>query len=275
MRKMEKKTSPQLGGYLEALLASCPVAILATDAEGIIKFANKEAGKLTEREVRELIGESIVVVYESLEVARETNRKLYASGGTIHEHESRAKTKSGKVIPVHISATHLKDSLGKYIGAVGYFEKYRPWSSEEAKVKAYAEELEAKLEEWKDLGAPVFRLYPGLSAVVVVGRVDSSRFDRITSNLLNHVKDVKTRVVLIDLSAAIISDNTVANQVVKTIRTVYLLGVQSVLAGIQTSIAQAMEPLLTDVGFVKSFSSTEAALEAALNMLGYEVCKKE
>jgi len=63
--------------------------------------------------------------------------------------------------------------------------------------------------------------------------------------------------------------------VVKTIRTVYLLGVQSVLAGIQTSIAQAMEPLLTDVGFVKSFSSTEAALEAALNMLGYEVCKKE
>jgi len=272
---MEKKMSPHLGGYLEALLTSCPVAILATNAEGIIKFANKEAGKLTEREVHELIGESIVLVYECLEAAKETNRKLFQSGGTIYEHESRAKTKSGKIIPVRISATHLKDSSGKYIGAVGYFERYRPWSSEETKVKACAEELEAKLQEWKDLGAPVFRLYPGLSAVVVVGRVDSSRFDRITSNLLNHVKDVKTKVVLIDLSAAIISDNTVANQVVKTIRTVYLLGVQSVLAGIQTSIAQAMEPLLTDVGFVKSFSSTEAALEAALNILGYEVCKKE
>lgn len=272
---MEKKTSPHLGGYLEALLTSCPVAILATDAEGTIKFANKEAGKLTGREVHELIGESIVLVYDCLESARETNRKLFQCGGTIYEHESKAKTKSGKTIPVRVSATHLKDSYGKYIGAVGYFEKYRPWSSEEAKAKVYAEELETKLQECKDLGAPVFRLYPGLSAVVVVGHIDSSRFDCITSNLLDHIKDVKTRVVLIDLSAAIISDNTVASQVVKTIRTVYLLGVQSVLAGIQTSIAQAMESLLTDVGFVKSFSSTEAALEAALNMLGYEVCKKE
>ena len=272
---MEKQSPTHRGGYLEALLTSCPVAILATDAEGTIKFANKEACRLTECEMSELISESIVILYENLEVARETNRKLYASGGTIHEHESRAKTKSGKIVPVRISAAHLKDSSGKYIGAVGFFEKYRPWSAEETKVKAYAEELEAKLEEWKDLGAPVFQLYPGLTAVIIVGRVDTNRFGRITSNLLSHVKSTGTRVVLIDLSSALVTDSNVTSELVKTIRTVHLLGVQCVLAGIQTSVAQAMEALLETVDFVKSFGSTETALEAALDNIGFKIQKKD
>ncbi len=55
------------GGHLEALLNSCPDAILAVNAEGIIKFANKEACRLTERTMNELIGESIVDMYENLE----------------------------------------------------------------------------------------------------------------------------------------------------------------------------------------------------------------
>ncbi len=278
----EKRQQPQpqppshRGGYLEALLTSCPVAILATDAEGTIKFANKEACKLTEREIQELIGESIVTVYESLEAAREANRKLYESGGIIREHESKAKTKMGKLVPIRISAAHLKDSSGKYVGAVGFFEKFRPWSTEEAKVKNYAEELvEAKLKECEDLGAPVFELYPSLSATVIVGHVDVNRFNRITGNLLNHVKSAKARVVLIDLSTALITDDSVASELVKTMRTLQLLGAQCVLAGIQTSVAQAMEPLLTSMNFVKSFSSTGDALEVALNSIGFKIQKKE
>ena len=263
------------GGYLEALLTSCPVAILATNADGIITFANKEACKLAEREMHELVGESIVCVYESLEAAREANRKLYMSGGTIHEHESNAKTKTGKLVPIRISASHMKDSAGNYIGAVGFFEKYRPWGEAEVKIKAYAEELEAKLAEWKDLGAPVFELYPGLSVVVVVGRLGVSRCEQVTRNLLDHVKSVKGRVALIDLSAALADDaEAVAGQLVKTIRTIQLLGAQCVLAGMQASVAQAMEPLIADLGSVKSFCSTSVAIEAALDSLGFEVRKK-
>ena len=272
---MEKQLPPRRGGYLEALLSSCPFAILSTDAEGKVTFANKEACKLTEREMKELVGENIAIVYESLEAARETNRKLYISGGVIHDHESKARTKSGKVVPIRVSASHLKDSSGTYIGAVGYFEKYRPWTTAEASVKAYAEELEAKLEEWKDLGAPVFDLYPGLTAAVIVGRLNVARFDRINTNLLDHVKSEKSRVVLIDLSAALVDDENVAAQLLKTIRTVHLLGTQCVLAGIQSSVARAMEPLVADLNAIKSFSSMDIALEAALDIIGFKVGKKD
>lgn len=263
------------GGYLEALLTSCPVAILATDAEGKITFANKEAGKLAECELRELIGQSIVTIYESLEAARETNRQLYQNNGAIRDHESMAKTKSGNLIPVRISAAHIHDSSGKYIGAVGYFETYRPWTNEEAKIKAYAQELETELKGRKDMEAPIFELYPGLSVVSITGRLDSKRFERIIANLLSNLNSTKTRVVLIDLSAASVTDDNVISQLIKIIRTTHLLGIKCVLGGVQLSMAKAMESLVTDMTSVMSFRSIDMALQVALNSIGLEIRKKD
>lgn len=272
---MEKQTSTHRGGHLEALLNGCPDAILAIDADGIIKFANKEACKLTERNMNELIGESIVEVYENVEAAREANRKIYEAGGTIHDMETKTRTKSGKLIPVRVSASHLYDSAGKYIGGVGYFCRYRPWSGAEAEVKARVDELENKLDKWKTLAAPVFELYPGLSIMVVVGHLDIDRFEDITQNLLNHVEKAKTRVVLLDLSATVADDNQVATELAKTIRTVRLLGADCIIADMQPNLAVAMEPLMPGLGTLKSYSCMDLALEEALCTIGYEIRKKD
>ena len=270
---MEKQaTTPR--GNLEALLNSCPDAILAINAEGVIKFANNEACMLTERNMNELIGESIVEVYENIEAAREANRKIYEAGGTVHDMETTTKTKTGKVIPVRVSASHLYDSAGKYIGGVGYFAKYRPWTGAEAQVKARVDELEARLDKWKALAAPVFELYPGLSVMVIVGHLDVDRFEDIITNLLNHVEKVKTRVILLDLASAIVDDGEVAKQFAKTIRTVRLLGAECIIADMQTTLARALEPLMADLGSVKSYSCMELALEEALKVIGYEIRQK-
>jgi PAS domain S-box-containing protein len=274
-KKIEKQVTTRRGGHLEALLNGCPDAILAVDAEGIIKFANKEACKLTERKMTELIGESIVEVYENKEAAREANRKIYQAGGTIHDMETRARTKSGKLIPVRVSASHLYDSNGKYIGGVGYFARYRPWTGAEAEVKARVDELEDMLDKWKALAAPVFELYPGLSVMLVVGHLDVDRFEDIITNLLNHIASVKTRVVLLDLSAAVMDEEKVAEQLKKTVRAVRLMGVECVVAGMQTALARALEPLIADIGMAKNFSCMELALEAALDIIGCKVCPKD
>ncbi|MCK4273954.1 MAG: PAS domain-containing protein, partial [Dehalococcoidales bacterium] len=264
---MEKQaTTPR--GNLEALLNSCPDAILAINAEGVIKFANNEACKLTERNMNELIGESIVEVYENIEAARVANRKIYEAGGTVHDLETTTKTKSGKVVPVRVSASHLYDSAGKYIGGVGYFAKYRPWGGAEAQVKARVDELEARLDKWKALAAPVFELYPGLSVMVIVGHLDVDRFEDITTNLLNHVEKYKTRVVLLDLSGTVVDDSEVARHFAKVIRTVRLLGTDCIIADMQTAMARAMEPLMADLGSVKSYSCMDIALEQALKTIG-------
>lgn len=260
---------------MEALLHGCPDAIIAIDAEGTITFANEEASKLTEREMNELVGQSITIVYTSPEAARETNRKLYLSGGVIHDHESMAKTKTGKLVPIRISASHLRDTSGKYKGAVGYFQTYRPWTQTEAESKAYTEELELALAEWKAIGAPIYELFPGLSYLVVVGRLNGSRLRQITNDLLTHMKTYKTDAVRIDLSTALIDDPaSVASELLKMIRSVRLLGAESILTGIDAPLALAMEPLMTDVNLIKSFGSRDAALQAALDVIGYEIHQK-
>lgn len=271
---MEKQVTTHRGGHLEAMLNGCPDAVLAINAEGIIQFANNEACKLTERRMNELIGESIVEVYESIEAAREANRKIYQAGGTIHDMETKTRTKSGKIVPVRVSASHLLDSNGKYIGGVGYFAQYRPWVGAEADIKNRVEELEAKLDKWKALAAPVFELYPGLSVMVVVGNLIVERFEDIITNLLNHVEKTKTRVVLLDLSAAIADNSEVAKQLARLIRTVRLLGADCIIADMHATLAREMEPLMADLGHLKSYSSMEVALEQALKIIGYEICQK-
>ncbi len=272
---MEKQVTTHRGGHLEALLNGCPDAILAVNADGIIKFANKEACKLAERSMTELIGESIVEVYESKEAAREANKKIYEAGGTVHDLETKTRTKSGKLIPVRVSASHLYDHNGKYIGGVGYFAQYRPWTGAEAEVKARVDDLEAKLDKWKALAAPVFELYPGLSIMVVVGHLDADRFEDIITNLLDHITGVKTHVVLLDLSAAVMDEEKVAEQLKKTVRAVRLLGAECVVAGMQTALARALEPLVTDIGMAKNFSCMELALEAALDIIGCKISPKD
>ncbi len=148
---MDKQTKSSRANRMDPLLSSD--AVLAINAEGIIKFANQEACELTERTMDELIGASIVEVYATIELAREANRKIYRAGGSIHNLETRTKTKSGKVIPVHVSAQHLYDAKGEYIGGVGYFAKYKPGIIEEAQIKARVEQLEAKMENWKKLAS--------------------------------------------------------------------------------------------------------------------------
>lgn len=270
---MEKQVSTRHEGYLEALLNASPLGILAINADGKITFANKQSTVIFECEMRDLLGENITTVYATPEEAKEANRQLYAGGGAIRDHESRGKTKKGKIVPLRISAVHLIAGA-QYTGAVGFFETYRPWTAAEAKVKAHAEEIEARLEELRKLSVPIFELYPGLTMVQVIGHLDAGRWGDIAASLLSHMETSKSRVILIDLSPATVADDEVAGELVKTIRTAHLLGAQCVLAGIQIPLARTIESLVTDLSSVMSFRAIDAAIQAALSCLGYNICQK-
>ncbi|MBN1160473.1 MAG: PAS domain-containing protein [Dehalococcoidales bacterium] len=272
---MERNVTAHHGGHLEALLNGCPDAILAINAGGIIIFANKEACKLTERGMNELIGESIVEVYENKEAAREANRKIYESGGTIHEFETKTKTKSGKLIPVRVSASHLYDSSGKYIGGVGYFARYRPWSSAEAETKARLDQLENQLEGLLIVTTPIFEVCTGLSMVVVAGAINTGRFKDIGDTILDHIEKMKTQVILIDFSTAVVDTEEVAEQFAKLVRTVRLLGADCIAVGMPASFARAMEPLLEELGSLKTFNRMNVAFEEALKIIGKQIAKQD
>jgi hypothetical protein len=48
-----------------------------------------------------------------------------------------------------------------------------------------------------------------------------------------------------------------------------------VVVGIEsTMMAEAMEPLVPDIGSLNTFSSLQSGIEAALAIIGVEICKK-
>jgi PAS domain S-box-containing protein len=272
---MDKPRAIGRGGYLEGLLQSCPDAVIAIDAKGIITFVNKAAGELVGCEMHDLIGKNIATIYESEQHARETNRKLYLSGGIIRLHETNVRTANGRLIPIRLSAAHIKDSSGNYTGAVGFFQAYRPWTSAETKLQDYCYQLESRLAEWTDLGAPVFELWRGLSMAVLVGRLDSSRMTQLKKRLLDHIVMTKPRAALIDLSAAMCGDSDVPAQLVKLFRMVRLVGAECFVVGIEsTSTAEAMEALVGDTFPFNSYSSLQAGLEAALAAINVGIFRK-
>lgn len=271
----EKPAARPRGGYLEALLQGCPDAVIAIDADGIITFVNNSACELLSRQMTDLVGKSVVIVYENEDKAREANRKLYQSGGVIHNHETVAKTKQGKLIPVRLSASHMHDTSGNYTGGVGFFQAYKPWTSQETQLIGRCDDLEARLAEWQDLGAPVLEFYPGLSMTAVVGRLDNQRFIQLKRSILDHIVVNKTRITIIDLSAAIAEDGEIATELVKLIRMVRVVGAECIVVGIgSTTMAEDVESLVADISSLNTFSSLQVAIESALAMLNLEICKK-
>jgi PAS domain S-box-containing protein len=269
---MDKPVTAPRGGHLEALLNGCPDAILAISADGTIKFANHEACKLTERSMSELIGQSIIEVYENEAAARAANKKIYEAGGTIHDLETKTRTKSGKLIPTRVSASHLHDSNGKYIGGVGYFARYRPWHGAEAETQSRLRELEDHMSRIRSYGAPVFELFPGISASFIIGNVNAERFDALLDTLLHHVETKQTRVVILDFPSPIEGED-LANQIVRIIRSVRLLGAECIIADMQVAMAKALEPHLGELSII-SHNSMPRALEDALDRIDYEIRPK-
>ena len=270
---MEKTVTTPRGGHLEALLNGCPDAILAINADGIIKFANREACTLTERSMAELIGQSIVEVYENEAAARDANKKIYEAGGTIHDLETKTRTKTGKLIPTRVSASHLYDSNGKYAGGVGYFARYRPWHGAEVETASKLEELENRMSRIRSLGAPVFELYPGISASFIIGSINQDRFAAMLDTLLHHVEAKQTQVVILDFPSAVEGED-LANQIVRIIRSVRLLGAECIIADLQVSMAKTLEPHLGEINII-SHNSMPRALEDALDRIGYQIRAKQ
>ena len=124
----------------------------------------------------------------------------------------------------------------------------------------------------RSLGAPVFELFPGVSACFIMGAINAERFDALLDTMLHHVEAKQTRVVIMDFPSAVEGDD-LANQIVRIIRSVRLLGAECIIADMQVAMAKALEPHLGEIAII-SHNSMQRALEDALDRIGYEIRPK-
>jgi PAS domain S-box-containing protein len=127
-------------GYLVNLIANSADAIVTTDPEGRIRIFNGGAQKMLGWTEEEAVGQSVVMLYGSEEVARDNMRRLMSpeigEPGRLVGHETVLVSRDGERIPVALSVSALYDADGSFLGTAGISRDLRPWKRLEREMVA-------------------------------------------------------------------------------------------------------------------------------------------
>jgi len=109
--------------YLERGIDYSPYSIIVVDHKGKVRVFNNKCELTWKRTAAEVTGMSVINLYESEEEARRIKQLLMDSPeGEITDEDAKIKDSQGKVIPIRLSATLIRDDDGDEIGSVGMFK---------------------------------------------------------------------------------------------------------------------------------------------------------
>ncbi|MGG3178084.1 STAS domain-containing protein [Priestia megaterium] len=111
-----------------------------------------------------------------------------------------------------------------------------------------------------ELSVPIVRMTETVGILPLVGDLDTQRAQVLIENALAKSREYQLGWLIIDLSAVPIIDTMVADQLFKVIRGLQLIGVDVVLSGIRSEIAQTMVDLGIKIDNVKTFASLHQAV---------------
>jgi len=104
--------------YLKNILEHSADIVITTDLNGSVVEFNKAAEEILEYKREDVIGKPADEFYLDKN-ERKYILDIVSKKGKINNYETRFMTKSGKILNVSLTLSHLKDNSGKLIGTVG------------------------------------------------------------------------------------------------------------------------------------------------------------
>ena len=104
--------------YLKNILEHSADIVITTDLNGSVVEFNKAAEEILEYKKEEVIGKPADEFYMDKN-ERKHILDIVSKKGKINNYETRFMTKSGKILNMSLTLSHLKDNSGKVIGTVG------------------------------------------------------------------------------------------------------------------------------------------------------------
>ncbi|HFE44293.1 MAG TPA: STAS domain-containing protein, partial [Nannocystis exedens] len=112
----------------------------------------------------------------------------------------------------------------------------------------------------EELATPVLRLWKGVLAVPLIGRVEAWRAAQLMDALLAAIQREKASVVVIDITGVTQVDADVAKRLLKTAHAARLVGARCMLVGIRAEVARTIVESGIDIDDVQIYSTLEQAL---------------
>lgn len=126
--------------------------------------------------------------------------------------------------------------------------------------------VERQAEAIRSMSSPILRVWDGVLAMPVIGRVDGDRACRMMEDLLAAITRTRARCTIIDLTGVEDIDATALHDLLGLVRAVHLLGARCLVSGISPEVANTAVGLDVDLRALSSFATLEAALRCAMQM---------
>ncbi len=124
--------------------------------------------------------------------------------------------------------------------------------------------IERQQADIRAMSAPIIQVWDGVLVTPVVGAVDASRTADLMEKLLQELVATRSHHAILDLTGVDTIDVPTAENFLKVVGAVQMLGARGVIAGIQPRVAQTIVALGVDLGQIAIYANLKEALKAAI-----------
>lgn len=116
----------------------------------------------------------------------------------------------------------------------------------------------------EELSTPLIKIGRGVLMAPLIGSIDAARATTLMERILHAVTAERARFIILDVTGVPRMDSATVGQFLRITAAIRLLGAESLLAGVQPSVAAAIAGLGVDFRGVQVVPDVEAALARCL-----------
>lgn len=135
------------------------------------------------------------------------------------------------------------------------------YSYSSAYIVAYQEKLDLARKDFFELSAPVVPIANNIAILPLVGDLEIDRAQYILEKTLTAANNLRISTLVIDLSGVVKVDSMVAEQIIKIVQALNMVGVKAILTGIRSEIAITLSQLGVDTRALVIGGSLKQTLE--------------
>lgn len=192
-------------------------------------------------------------------------------------------TKSGDPVWLESSYNPIFDASGKLIKVVKFaYDITDQYNQALAVMGEKSAQLEAALEEsqeaervrleldrtLQEMSTPVTPIWEGILLLPLVGIVDSTRTDDVMRKTLDRISQTSSKMFILDISGVPTVDTAVANQLIKITKATRIMGCETLVSGVSSSIAHTIVELGVDISELRTTATLRDAFSTCLSEMG-------
>lgn len=219
-----------------------------------------------------LLGESLKNSYDEKKVYDGIDAWGFATGRYFLEADMRLDSAlaESSVYRKHVSKViksegkHQDIDMEVLFEAMEFFHTlmdHAMYSYSSAYIVAYQEKLDVARKEFFELSAPVVPIANNVAILPLVGDLEIDRAQYILEKTLTSANNLRISTLVIDLSGVVKVDSMVAEQVIKIVQALNMVGVKAILTGIRSEIAITLSQLGVDTRSLVIGGSLKQTLE--------------